>query len=663
MARSKNNLDSHFKKPAILLIIGLTVIGIFWLSFISITTKNDTASRAANFASASYVPGQIIIKVKSGYTPNQNTIRSLTSLSDASIRRLHKDIYLIKSSQIANQFRSLSSTSRSISTSTSPDKYTAGTITKLKSNTNFLVAEADAIARYHVVPNDEYYIAQKPYFDNMGMEQAWDKTQNGKEVVIGVLDSGITAPGTNTVNPDLANRMWVNIAEKNGAGGVDDDGNGYKDDIYGYFEEGLNSSDNFMHGTHVAGIIGAEFNNGKEIAGVCPQCRIMSLKSADSQNNASLSNTIAAASYAILQKNRGVNIVAINHSYGFAYTSLNRDSLALMKQTFTDLKNAGIVSIVSAGNEHQVTTQYPALFTNEDLVFTVVAVTRDGVLAGYSNYGMKDYVVDFAAPGTDNGASGIISLKNTTGSIRLEGTSMAAPHVTGLIGLMFSLKQDLTYAQIKSILSSTTDNVDDKQLAQYKGQLGFGRIHAGRAISKLIADFGITQPTATPIPATATPVLPSPTKITTPGTKPTATPTPKTDYTITLTNPSSVFTYTTTPLTLPVGGKITGISASQTGYIELRIYNSPIGTSSPIATQKITNFSIQNGVYSFSTWFTTNISTTGQYMFQIVPYNTAGTQIAAPTEIRITFQNTPTKTPTPTPRSGSVITPTGGIFF
>lgn len=652
MVRKKPAVTKLQKKPLIFLLIGVLVMAVLVFSSGSVRTSGDIRSHAAGTAIGTYVPGQLIIKVKKGYSPSQKTIRSLTEYSDATVKRLHKDIYLVKSTKLSRKFTSVKPSARSKVTATSPDTYTKKAIQNLENNANILIASADVIGMYDAVPNDENYPGQKPYLDNLGIEQSWDRVTAGSEVIIGVLDSGISAPGSLSVNPDLANRMWVNTSEKNGSSGVDDDGNGYIDDFYGYFEEGLGPSDNVTHGIHVAGIISAEYNNQKDIAGLCMHCRIMSLKSANNIDYGTFSNVIGSMGYAMKQKNKGVNIVAINHSYGFPKESLDADSLQLLKQTFIDAKNAGIVSVVSAGNQHIVTSQYPALFTSEDLVFTVVGVTRDGLLAGFSNYGTADTEVDFAAPGTDSGANGIISLKNTTGSVRLEGTSMATPHVTGLIGLMFSLKRDLKYAQIKTILTATTDNVDAVQLDQYKGKLGFGRIHAERAINKLIADYGITtQPTPTPVSPTTTPQAPTNTLY--PSQKPL--PTQSATY-LTMTNPKAGNSYAS-PLTLPVGGRIRTLPS----YVDVHIFSYPIQSTVPVASQRITSFVPQSGEYYFSTWFATTITAPGEYALLVMPRGSSGETVGTDVEIRFFVQNIPTKTPTPKPRSGLTIVPTG--FF
>lgn len=500
MAKRKKIRQSPFKKTLLIAFIVLAIVTLFLLSFIAIKTQKTISSDAAISTNTKYVPGQLLFTVKSGTSPSVSTIRTLTGYSDARIKKLHKTIYLLKSNKLKTQYNSLSSSIRSAATATSPDFYTKSAITKLQANSNYPIVKADPIVPYDSVPNDEYYFAQKPYLDTLGVEAAWDKTSGGQEVVIGLLDSGITL-SSSAPHADLTNRMWVNQAESQGSVGVDDDGNGFKDDIYGYHQDGTDSRDYIGHGTHVAGIIAAEFNNGKDIAGLCPKCRIMSLKSADANNQGTVSNIIAGISYAMQQKNKGVNIKAINHSYGIQASVIDAETLNLLRQIFVESKNAGIISVASAGNRHEVVAQYPALFTGEDLVFTVAATNRTDALAFFSNYGTQDSQVDFAAPGTDQIVEGIISLSNVAGSVRQEGTSMAAPHVTGLIGLMLTLKKDLSYSQTKSILSATADNVDAVQQAAYKGMLGFGRINADRAITKLISDFGIsTGPTATPTP-------------------------------------------------------------------------------------------------------------------------------------------------------------------
>ena len=628
MVRRKNSLDSHFKKPAILLIIGLAVIGIFWLSFISITTKNDTASHAAASTDATYAAGRLLFVAKKGYVPSQSTIRSISGYSDATVEKLYNDFYILTSDKLLKDFKSLSSSARNAATTVSPDTYTARTISKLKANSNILEAVPDKQITFLVTPNDSEFPRQWG-LKQIEMEAGWDQ-RNNNEVVVGVLDTGVE-----WTHPELKNMMWTNFAEKNGTKGVDDDRNGIIDDDHG-FPAGsggtLDGDSTNNHGTHVAGIIAAQWNNAQGIAGICPNCKIMVLKALNDDRKGWESNVIKSMAYAINQKSKGLNIEVINHSYKIGASDL------LMEEMFSTAERMGIISVAAAGNDSALMSfVYPAQYTKTDMVFSVIATTYDDKKASFSNYGKTDDFVDFSAPGDD-----IYSLSKT-GYRNMDGTSMAAPHVSGLIANMKSIKSSLKYSDIKAILRETSDNIDSKNHSSYAGYLGFGRINARKAMTRVWNDAnGSQQPTTTP--TTIPPV--------------------SNTYQLTITSPSSGFTYAT-PLTVGVKGSISGPGAPNTVSIELKVYKSPVSSNTPVATKKVTELINTNGTYSFSAILSTGITTPGDYILQVIPYN-ATSAMGNPKEIPFKLVQTPptaTRTPSPTPRSGTIITPTGASAF
>ena len=166
-------------------------------------------------------------------------------------------------------------------------------LARFNSSANVLYAEPNYKHQLFLVPNDPNYPEQWA-LDNTGQtggtpdadidaNDAWDINTGSSDVIIAIADSGIDYR-----HPDLADNMWVNEAEQNGSPGVDDDGNGYVDDIYGYDFAGASSNlsgdgdsdpdDNWFHGTHVAGIAGAVGNNGVGITGACWDVKLMALK-------------------------------------------------------------------------------------------------------------------------------------------------------------------------------------------------------------------------------------------------------------------------------------------------------------------------------------------------------------------------------------------------
>ncbi len=224
------------------------------------------------------------------------------------------------------------------------------------------------------------------------------------EVVIAIIDTG-----TDTGHPDLINRLWINPWEIPD-NGIDDDGNGYIDDINGYDFAGddytnandapandgpdSNAADIGYHGTHVAGIAAAEANNGIGTAGVS-RAKIMVLKASADGSALPDSATIAALEYATEMANRGVNLVAVNASYGGSgFSSL--ESAAIQQ-----LGEAGVIFCTSAGNDatnSDTTPHYPSSYTGPDNIISVASTTSSDTLSDFSNYGASS--VDIAAPGS-----------------------------------------------------------------------------------------------------------------------------------------------------------------------------------------------------------------------------------------------------------------------
>jgi subtilisin family serine protease len=210
-------------------------------------------------------------------------------------------------------------------------------------------------------------------------------------VVVAVIDSGV-----DYTHPDLAGNMWVNTGEIPG-NGVDDDGDGYVDDYYGYdFADDLpDPTDSGFHGTHVAGTIAAVGNNQLGVIGVDYQAKIMALKASSDGEDLPTSAVIEAIQYAILMKNRGVGIVAINESFGGDGSSSTE--IAAMQAAGA----AGIIFCVAAGNDaanNDTTPTYPANYRLSNMI-VVAATDQNDALATFSDYGAT--TVDLGAPGVN----------------------------------------------------------------------------------------------------------------------------------------------------------------------------------------------------------------------------------------------------------------------
>ncbi|HZG71903.1 MAG TPA: S8 family serine peptidase [Chondromyces sp.] len=223
---------------------------------------------------------------------------------------------------------------------------------------------------------------------DINLPEAWGKTENMnlQQTTVAVIDTG-----TDINHPDLAGKIWTNEEEKNGSPNVDDDGNGYVDDVNGWdFYNGDNTvydpADGDEHGTHVAGTIAAETNNGEGVTGIAPNVKIMPLKFIGPEGGSTF-DAIQAIQYA---KSQGVKIS--NNSWG-SYGGYQGD---LLSQAIAD---SGMLFAAAAGNESNNNDEmpsFPASYTNENIL-SVGAIDNQGRLAGFSNYGKNS--VDVAAPG------------------------------------------------------------------------------------------------------------------------------------------------------------------------------------------------------------------------------------------------------------------------
>ena len=222
--------------------------------------------------------------------------------------------------------------------------------------------------------------------------EAWDIEKGSKEVVVAVFDTGVDYK-----HEDLQENMWINDAELNGQSGVDDDNNGYVDDIYGYDFGGDNDSDPMDengHGTHVAGTIGAKGNNAKGVTGVNWNVSIMALKIFNGES-AYDSDITEAIDYVLAMKDKGVNIVAINASYG-GYGGSQDD---VMNDLIKILGSKGIVFCAASANDNLNNDYIPAFPAsyNAPNIIAVDASDIDDTMTYFSNYGYA--TTDIFAPG------------------------------------------------------------------------------------------------------------------------------------------------------------------------------------------------------------------------------------------------------------------------
>jgi subtilisin family serine protease len=303
-------------------------------------------------------------------------------------------------------------------------------------------AELDYIISANSTPNDPLYPDQWS-LDRISAQEAWNIYTGSSQTVVAVLDTGVDYN-----HRDLRDNMWVNQAELNGAETVDDDGNGYVDDIYGYnfiYNNG-DPIDDYGHGTYCSGIIAAEGNNGLDITGICWNARIMALKFMGQLGEGSASDAARAIYYAV---QNGADVISNSWS--------SPDESMLLKDAIDYAYSQGVIIVASAGNDGSGMRQYPACYKN---VVSVAATDSQDRKWQYSSYG--DWV-DIAAPGVDvlslsaDGTS--IGRSNSGETAILSGTSTACPHVAGACALLLSVNPLMTYDQIYNVLTRTADPI------------------------------------------------------------------------------------------------------------------------------------------------------------------------------------------------------------
>lgn len=337
-----------------------------------------------------------------------------------------------------------------------------------RANPNVLYAEPDYRIHLEGIPNDPDFSSLWG-LNNTGQAggtpdadidapEAWDITTGNRSTIVAVIDTGVDYN-----HPDLAANIWTNPDEIPGDG-IDNDGNGYVDDVHGYdfVNHDADPMDDQGHGTHVAGTIGAVGNNGVGVAGINWQVQIMALKFLDATGSGSTSDAIDALNYAVAN---GATIV--NASWGGdPYSQALYDAIR-------NARDAGVIFVAAAGNNGANNDQAPFYPAGYDLanIIAVAATDRNDRLASFSNYGAT--TVDLAAPGVD-----ILSTKPNNTYQTASGTSMAAPHVAGVAALVRGLHPDWTYQQVIDQVLNSVDSVPGLAGRTATG----GRLNAARAV-------------------------------------------------------------------------------------------------------------------------------------------------------------------------------------
>lgn len=410
-----------------------------------------------------YVPGEVIIKYRNSFNKN-NVANKLSTLGAESVRAVNVSF--------GNFYVAKFDTKSSIK----------GIIQGLESDPDIEYSEPNYIYKAIGKRENVLYSPNDPQFsklwglNNTGSNdpntrsgvagadikalKAWEIERGDRGVKIAVIDTGIDYN-----HKDLRDQMWVNEAELNGEKGVDDDGNGYIDDIHGanLIKGDGDPMDDQGHGTHCAGVIGATHNN-KGIAGVMANVQLMGLKFLDSSGRGDVVAAIKAIDYAIAQK-----VDIMSNSWG------STEESKALEEAVQRASDAGIVFVVAAGNagtNNDNKPFYPANY-NFDNVITVAAHDKKGAKARFSNFGKE--TVHIYAPGTS-----ILSTLPWNRYGKRSGTSMAAPFVSGIIGLQLAMGEGLLASDIKERIIKTS--VTSRRLENTVSQ---GRVDAFRVLTDL----------------------------------------------------------------------------------------------------------------------------------------------------------------------------------
>lgn len=280
--------------------------------------------------------------------------------------------------------------------------------------------------------------------DMVNAPTAWQNGHTGKGVIVAVLDTGVDYN-----HEDLKNNIWTNTKEIAG-NGIDDDGNGYVDDFLGWNFNSNNNNvlDNNGHGTHVSGTIAAE-NNGIGVTGIAYNSQIMAVKVLDENGSGSYANIANGIRYAV---DNGANV--INLSLG------GNSGNNTLKSAIEYASSKGVIVVMAAGNSGDATPSYPARYADKSGI-AVGAVDKNNQLTDFSNRSGSQEIKYVTAPGKD-----VYSTVPDNKYASYSGTSMAAPHVAGVVALMLSANPNLTESQVREIIISTAENGTNPQQPQ-----------------------------------------------------------------------------------------------------------------------------------------------------------------------------------------------------
>lgn len=429
------------------------------------------------------MPESVSISPSNPYTQNQILVRFKDKVSANDIAAAHAKMSasIVRKYNIVKNLQLVKLT---------PGMSVMDAIELYSANDNVFYAEPNYKVHALMIPNDPFFdslwsllnTGQNGGIPNADINVApvWDLTTGNNNIVVVVIDTGI-----DYAHQDLAVNMWKNIADCND-NGSDDDGNGYIDDCYGVDTINNDSDplDDNGHGTHVAGIIGSKGNNGIGTTGVNWNISLMACKCLDKYGEGSVAEAVDCLEYVKAMRDRGVNVIATNNSWGgTGFSQALHDAIDVHRK-------AGILFIAASGNfssDNDAYPDFPASFYIPNII-SVAATDETDDIAFFSNDGRQS--VHIGAPGHD-----ILSTTIGNSFLRLSGTSMAAPQVAGVAALMKAQEQGRDWISIKNLIiaggesiPSLENTISQKRLDAYGAITCFNSVilsrlkPAGRAI-------------------------------------------------------------------------------------------------------------------------------------------------------------------------------------
>lgn len=394
-----------------------------------------------------YVPGQVIVKLKKGAS---SAALAAVQAPGSSARPVGKASLVSLRAEVSVE----------------------AAVASLAASPDVEYVQPNWIRHILATPNDPSYGSQWGWA-KISAPQAWDVTTGSSAIAVNVTDTGADLD-----HPDLAANIWTNALEASGVAGVDDDGNGYVDDIHGWnaITNTGNPQDDHGHGTHTAGTIGAVTNNGVGVAGANWTSKIVPCKFLSASGSGSDADAVECVNYIIATKNNpasGADIRVSSNSWG------GGGSAPALKAAIQDAGDNGILWVNAAGNsavdnDCKPADAYPSVENTTNMV-AVASTTSTDAMSSFSQYGASS--VDIGAPG-----SNITSTywNNTYSS--LSGTSMATPHVAGVAALVLAANPGLTMTQLREQILRNGDPISSMDGTTTTGM----RLNAYKAVTNAV---------------------------------------------------------------------------------------------------------------------------------------------------------------------------------